>query len=701
MPSPHRRLPAHLLNGLAVALGIAVIQALLVRFAGLHAAQLAAGTAVCASLADTPTTVSRVFQRVAMAALLACTATLCVALLKPWPLALGVGVGLLTFGAMMTMAWGVRAGPVSFAAVLAVVFAMAAPGGRDQALSAFAWNCTGAAAYVVWAPLSAWSLQRRYSTLALAAAMEASSRLLRSRADVLEAWSASDADDALLRGWIGGEAVLAEKLQAARDLLFDAPDRPRSRRQIAMLLHTIELRDTLLASRLDLDVAGSDEIGRALRGHVAQGLRQVARRLDEAREALLQGNPPAAAIADATAAPPDLGADPRSRLLPGLNARLQRLMDGVARIERLLRGEEEPLPLSHAELQLFVAPEGWPLSALKAQCSRRSPVLRHAVRAGLALMAAYFIARLLPWASHPHWLVLSVAVVLRGNLEQTLSRRNARVLGTALGCVIVVALAPVHSAPLLAIAFLLAVGTAHSFVLVRYLVTAAAATVMALLQSHAVDPSGGFPIAERLADTVLGAALAWAFSYVWPSWERRLLPLGLSRALQALRGYAHEALSPTLAAGVSQRLARLKAYDALGAVAMAAQRTTAEPQHVQLPLRPLLATLDHAYRLMAHLSVVRLTLARNAHRLSDDTARELREADGTLQRCLDLGTAPPAEDPLVTQAPPWISETLPEHPPAEAPEAWLLRRLELSVYDAEQTQRKARAVVGSLKSRAA
>jgi uncharacterized membrane protein YccC len=71
----------------------------------------------------------------------------------------------------------------------------------------------------------------------------------------------------------------------------------------------------------------------------------------------------------------------------------------------------------------------------------QSPVLRHAVRAALALGSAYYLALALPWASHPHWLVLSVAVVLRGNLEQTLSRRNARVMGTMLGCAVVLGLA--------------------------------------------------------------------------------------------------------------------------------------------------------------------------------------------------------------------------------------------------------------------
>ena len=110
----------------------------------------------------------------------------------------------------------------------------------------------------------------------------------------------------------------------------------------------------------------------------------------------------------------------------------------------------------------------------------------------------------------PHWLVLSVAVVLRGNLAQTLARRNQRVGGTLLGCLLVVGLARLPVVPWQGLVFLLAVGTAHAFVVRRYWLAAAAATVMALLQAQLMHPAGGLTVAERVADTVLGALSAAA-----------------------------------------------------------------------------------------------------------------------------------------------------------------------------------------------
>ncbi|WP_163554929.1 FUSC family protein, partial [Klebsiella pneumoniae] len=95
----------------------------------------------------------------------------------------------------------------------------------------------------------------------------------------------------------------------------------------------------------------------------------------------------------------------------------------------------------------------WPLAALKAHLTLQSSVMRHALRSALALTLAYALGAALPWAAHPFWLMLSVAVVLRGNLEQTLSRRNERIVGTMQGCLLVLLLAQVNSVPLLSLCF--------------------------------------------------------------------------------------------------------------------------------------------------------------------------------------------------------------------------------------------------------
>jgi len=702
-----RRLPAFALNGAAVALGIGLIQLLIGSLAGAHAAQLALSGAVCASLADVPNTVPRTVQRVAAAGALSLFAAIVVTVLAPFPHALGAGIGLVTFIAMMTMAWGARAGPVSFAPILSLVFSMAArPDGATLAAVA-TWHAVGSVAYLGWSVASGAVLQRRYRTLMLSGTLRAVARLLRARADLLATAPVDAADSGAMQAWVAGEAALAESLQNARDFVFAAPDSPRNRRDTAILLRAIDLRDVLLASRLDLDLLGADAGGRWLLEHVAGGLRRIGDALDAAalglrgagelheNELFAQGG-----LQHLFDDAPMLADDPRRRLLPALTDRLRRLCSDVSRIQAMLHGQAEVVPLSLEELRRFVAPEGWPLAALKAQASWRSPVLRHALRAALALACAYYIGLALPWASHPHWLVLSVAVVLRGNLEQTLARRNARVAGTLLGCVVVVGLSGLHSLRTLELVFLAAVGTAHAFAVQRYWLTATAGTVMALLQSHMVDPAGGFAIGERVADTVLGAALAWGFSYVLPSWERRHLPQTIATVLNEIRDYAHHALVLRSADPIAQRLARRRAYDALSAMAAALQRSAAEPRYVQVPVREVAAVLDRGQRLMAHLSLVRMIVTdRGPEWDSTAAVQALAEAHAVLDAQLDPDRLPPVaatSDAASADEVDGLS-LVPLENPADDVMGWLQRRLSVLVHDARMTRQASQVALQHLK----
>ncbi|MDQ6638799.1 MAG: FUSC family protein, partial [Pseudomonadota bacterium] len=367
--------------------------------------------------------------------------------------------------------------------------------------------------------------------------------------------------------------------------------------------------------------------------------------------------------------------DARARLLPVLQGRLDRLFADVARIHALLRGEVEALPLTAEQLQAFVAPEGWPLRALRPHLRGDSLVLRHAVRMSLALATAYYLALALPWGAHPYWLVLSVGVVLRGSLGDTLARRNARVLGTVVGCLLVVAFSRVPSAAFQSSVFLGALATAHAFVTQRYWVTSTAASVMALLQSHLVDPAAGFAIAERIGDTFLGAALAWCFSYVLPSWERRSVPEAIRRLMRDLLDYARHSLRAGSGDAVDERMARRKAYESLAALGAALQRSRVEPRGVRLPVKRVAALLDHGERFMAHLSLVRHSLARLDH--AAELARidsALGEALLALAACLGAEGAACAS-PSVSDQTAAELELLPAEPPAHDVVPWLQRRL--------------------------
>lgn len=703
-PKALSRVPAYIINGVLVSLGIGLVQVVAMRTAYFassfpNGAQFAVVGAICASLPHLPDRAGRAARRVLAGGVFGCLAEAVVLSLHDTRLGLGLAIPLLVFCAMLMLSWGSRAGPIAFAGVLGAVFSLALPTAADPLASA-AWSLFGALVYAAWCYVSTLFIEARYRTLAVAACLRESARLLRARASVVTAPTIGGEPGALEAGLVAEEALLSSLLQSARDLVFHAHDHRDTRRATAVLLRIMDLRDLALASRLDLEMLGSDDVARGTRERLARGLLAIADGLDAAEVGLREGSTNlsgawaieakrlADSALDAIAVPED---DVRRPLLPIILNRLKHLADMVGRIHALLRLADVTLSVERAELRRFAQDEGWPLKVLRSNLSLGSSVFRHALRSALAVGCVFWLAHAMPWASRPHWLVLSVAVVLRGTVYETLSRRNARVLGTAIGCLVAVALVRLVPDPVLGVTFLVAAGMAHAFVSARYLLTAIAATVMALLQIHFASPSITSSVIERLVDTLFGAGFAWAFSYVLPSWERRNLPRAVARALTALQDYAETALTPSDVIAES-RLARQRAYDELDSLRSILPRIGAEPARVRPPVRELSAFIERAQILLAHLSSVRLIMVRRREQLdrkSLDTA--LTEARAALRALLAVQVSAPLSRP------PQPSELdLPFEPPERQALPWLTRRLKIALYDAAKVGAEARVTLQKL-----
>jgi hypothetical protein len=691
-----RRLPAYALNGWSVSIGVGLVQVLGRALADAAFAQAATIGAVLASLPHLTGRALPTFRRTLAGGLFASFAMLLVLSTAGHLVLRGVAIGLIVFTTLLAMAWGARAAPIVFAVILGVIFSLARPSSAD-ALGVALASVTGVALYSCWAFSNAKLLEPRYRSLAVSSCLDAASALLLARARVLSHVEGEPEDEHEARfTQVSEEVRLAHALQTASDLVYPAAARAGASTQVALMARIAELREIVLTSRLDLDLLGHDHAARYVRARLALGIRKLSGALAEFARS--DHDPGALSTARDPLELPDLAEaadllenDPRARLLPVIAARLRYLSDEIEAIRTLLLGGSEPNSLRPEELGLLVSDhDTWPLRTVVEQLSLTSPVFRHAFRCTLAMVSVYFLAYALPWATRPYWMLLSVAVVLRGTFDDTLSRRNARVLGTAIGCVTVAVLIPLVGAPWLELVFVGAVGVAHAFVNVRYLLTASAGTVMALLQAHFSAPTMTPLIVERLLDTVIGALFAWAFSYVLPSWERRSLPGAVSRALEALRAYSKIALNRASPRS-RQRLARQRAYDSLGVVAAALQRSAAEPRHVRPPVKPLVRTLEHAQRLMAHLSSLRFLLERRGtHLPAAETDAALSVASQTIDAYLSLSpsSADAEADSNRLEAPGATAE--------ENPLPWLVRRIDASVHDAGAAGTAAREALQEL-----
>ena len=622
-------------NGLSAALGLLVISGTVhVLWGAFAAAAASVGVVVCIP-PDQPAPQRGKFWQLVPAALLGLPLFFGVQVLHAAPLSLGLLLVPASFLAFLAGAWGKRGLFTSISIMFAMIFSMAVPDHTNSAttFSTCLYFSCGALAYVLWATLANAVLNGRYRVQMLADTLLALAQLMRTQA---QQFARAPTDDLRHRPLIGQllqqQAGLADQLQTARDILLESPRTPRRQQLAGMLLHVLEMRDHLLVCELDLETvqhqSGHADALAALGGVVDA----LAQEIEQLADALLTGKQPTVFESHR----PQLVGLPWSvapvtgpaMLARGLANRVGHLNDETLHLLALARGDAQAdVALVRAYWQMFVSPTTWSWQPFLALWRWDAPPLRHALRAALAIGTAYALGLALPWGTHDYWILLTIVVVLRGSLAQTLERRNLRVAGTLLGCLLAAALLSVRLHPLVVLMVLtLAQAMAHAFAIKRYLVTAVAATVLGLLQAHLLSSgiSPGFDVLERVGDTLLGAAIAWAFSYVLPSWERGQLPALVRRSVAAQAHHAQVALALGQLNAVDNepelhwRLARREAYDSLSALVLATQRSLSEPRAVRPPLEPLGRLMAHSYHLLAQLTIVKTMLLRRRGRLTPE-----------------------------------------------------------------------------------
>lgn len=699
-------LSQYVVNGLSVSLGLVLIMLALFESAGLSAAASAAVGVIITSLPDVPSPRKRKIMQILPAPLLGTPLFMLVQLSRHDPWLLGSVLAAGTFLSVMLMAWGKRGGPICFSLLFSMLFSMAAPPMTSlaQVLSHAAWFAAGSALYLLWAVLTAHLLNQRFRAQLLAECLHDFAQILRTQA---QRFGAEPDHQVLLEAMLNQQANFADHLQSTRDVVLESPTTRRRQQYAAMLLSLLEARDHQLACNLELDAVLEQQ---AIAPHLPalqQALNTTADELQALGMALLLGRrdpsiheipdlrpqlagklPPRQAANTPPAPEPTLvDTAHTAALLRNIADRIGHINDEAVKMAALARGDLAPeLSLVRNQWQLFVSANTWNWKPLLGQLSWRAPTLRYALRATLAVATGYVVARHLPWTTHEYWVLITIVVVMRGNLAQTLQRRNARVAGTVLGCLLVMSLLMSQpGAKTLFLIVALSTGMAHAFALRRYLYTTIAGTVSGLLQAHLllVGLQPTFAIGERLADTVLGALLAWLFSYVLPSWERNQIPGLVKRSIRAQGAHAGLALAlldTEKTSDLKWRLARREAYDSLSALTLATQRSLAEPRQVRPPLEPLEVLQARSYQLLAQLTAIKSLLLLRRKQLDMTLAMP---ALAQAAQCIHAELSDKKPDPTALNP---ADITLAGQAYVERPDPlvatdltpWLLRRLQLA-----------------------
>jgi uncharacterized membrane protein YccC len=678
---------ASMANGLAVAIGLVVVAIALYLAGGLAAASAGAVGILVTTLADVPSPKRRKLQQMLPTPLLGAPLFLSIQLAHHDPVQTGAVLVCGAFVSFMGMAWGKRGGPVSVGLIFCMIFSMATPPPASLivALVRTGWFFAGSVLYLLWSVAANAALNRRYRTQLLAESLISFGNALRIQGHRFEPGANPDA---LMAQMMGAQVALADMLQNARDVVLESPDRASRQKPIGMLLALLDARDHLIACELDLDHLAEHGGGTAAAPVLARTLAAFARQVDVLASALLLGThvPTEPALKIALGRLHRTHDDALDASVLQLIDRVGAIGDEIEQLYALQRGERQAdLTLVREHWQLFTSPVLWSWKPLLTQTSMRglgAPTVRQAIRASLAIGAGYLISLHLPWLGHKYWILITITAVMRANLAQTVERRNARVAGTLFGCVLVTVILATQPRPMTILALsALALAISHAFVVRRYVVTSIAATTLGLLLAHLLleGNAATFAIFERLGDTLLGAGIAWGFSYVLPVWERGQIPTLVLRTVRAQARHAELALKPAVMVTVPDvqwRLARREAYDSLSALVQATRRTLSEPASVRPPLEPLEAVQALSYQLLAHLAAVKSLLRSRRGQLQMDIAGPvLAQYAADVAQTLE-GTGRPPLQPDLPGAPEPVDAAPPDLLAADLT-PWLVARLRL------------------------
>ena len=608
----------HIINGVSVGLGVLAVALVASAIFGFAAGQPATLGAIAASISDLPAPWREKARTLGFGFALALLSTVAIQAALPWPVAALLMIGAISLVAGLVTGLGRWAVAVGMQAVIPMVFILGFP--REPLPAAVRIEALfggGGAAYIAFALLATVVTDAGARRMVASETIREFSIYLRSVAAIFD----PDRDiEAAYGAAIRQQAALAEQLQSARALLLDRPGETGERLRLAATIGVLlDAFDALVAAQSDVRLVRTTRAAKALLARIDEALRIGALDLGYLSLELLTPGypvlPPDHQVAidalkrELTRLEFNTVMDPTERV--ALDATAQRLvlaLSDIRRLEKALSNDATAqAAIGGVNLRAFIPKRSYALSALAPHLNPDSPVLRFAVRLALAMMAGALVAQSLGDDRHGNWVLLTIAVVMRAGYGLTRQRRDDRVIGTLIGCVL--AALSVAYLPVRALVGLqgFAVALIHSFARLNYRLASVGASVMALVSLHLVQPWVPAPVLTRLADTLIGAAIAHLFNYFWPRWESSEAPRIANRLLAQLAAFTAVALTPD-ATDHDYRLARKNVIEAIAALSDSAGRMSIEPVAARKGLDEMAALLIAAHGLIARLSAIRLSI---------------------------------------------------------------------------------------------
>ncbi|NJW53209.1 FUSC family protein [Salinimicrobium oceani] len=266
----------------------------------------------------------------------------------------------------------------------------------------------------------------------------------------------------------------------------------------------------------------------------------------------------------------------------------------VRSIERLItewQGKSET-GMKRQDAVRFLTTTEYDLKTLQDHLDLQSPIFRHSLRLTVAMITGFVIGEFFA-VQNAYWILLTTLVIMRPGYALTRDRFKQRLFGTLIGGAVAVTIVIfIKSAVVYGVLAVITLVLAHSMIQRNYKTAAAFITLNVVFIYSLLRPDVLEVIEFRVLDTIIGAGIAFlAAKFLWPTWEYATINNFIKESIQANREFLKEVelLYSNETEMASYRLARKKAFLAMGDLNAAFQRMAQEPkthkQHLEETFR--------------------------------------------------------------------------------------------------------------------
>lgn len=585
-------------DGLRITLGVLLPSLVFGQFNNLEIGLTLSLGAVCASIVDAPGPV--VHKRNGM---LACTICIfLVALLTGFArlnsYALGLEIAALCFFFSMFSVFGVRAGGLGTAGLFVMVLMLDKALKPAEVLGYSALLPAGALWYMALSLSFFKVLPYRPAQQALGECIHEIAKFIRLKAEFYSAGTDLETD---YQKVVAQQIVVHEKQDAVREILFKSKQisnaaSTTSRILILTFVDLVDLFERTTAIHYDYATLRQHFGHTPVLTQIADTIRRTADVLDNIGFAI-QSN---------------LGY--KNRI--DLNAHLENLKDQInglsenpgqgsslplkkvlinirnlnVRINKILdyynTKQDADKSFTKLEYSRFITHQDYSLKIFRDNLTFKSAYFKHALRVALAGLFGFVLTKYLSYGPHSYWVLLTIIFIMKPGFSLTKERNYQRIIGTLAGGLIgaIILLYIPDTRAQFFFLLLCMIGT-YSFQRINYRVSVIFMTPIILLLFKFLGLGGINIVQERIVDTFIGSAIAFAASYlIFPNWESDQLPAYMQQVLKANNNYLRkltDLLSGKVVSMPEYKLVRKEVYVSAANLSAAFQRMISEPKRKQ------------------------------------------------------------------------------------------------------------------------